>query len=71
LWEHFIHSSSPLGYHAKSIEEFAEALGEALSLSTEEEIALRYRARAWAIQRFSEEEFEKGWNASRWKDYLY
>lgn len=62
--------SPPTGYHAKSIEEFAEALGEALSLSTEDEIALRRRARTWAVQRFSEEEFEKGWNASRWKDYL-
>ncbi|KAF7776779.1 CAZyme family GT4 [Agaricus bisporus var. burnettii] len=63
-------NGKPTGYHAKSIEEFAEALGEALSLSTEDEIALRRRARTWAVQRFSEEEFEKGWNASRWKDYL-
>jgi alpha-1,2-mannosyltransferase len=61
---------SPIGYHAKSIEEFAVTLDGALSLSTEEEIALRRRARAWATQRFSEEEFEKGWNASRWRDYL-
>jgi alpha-1,2-mannosyltransferase len=51
-------------------DEFAEALNRALSLSPEEELALRHRARTWAIQRFSEEEFEKGWNASGWKQWL-
>jgi alpha-1,2-mannosyltransferase len=33
-------------------------------------LALRERARTWAVQRFSEEEFEKGWNESGWKKWL-
>ncbi|KAH7874708.1 mannosyltransferase [Lentinula edodes] len=60
----------PTGYHADSVEAFAEALHSALSLSTDEDLAMRQRARAWAVQRFSEEEFEKGWNASRWKSFI-
>ncbi len=65
-------STEPLfvGYHAKTTEEFAEALATVLSLSSDEELALRHRARTWAIQRFSEEEFERGWNASEWKEWL-
>lgn len=60
----------PTGYHADSVEAFAGALHSALSLSTDEDLAMRQRARAWAVQRFSEEEFEKGWNASRWKSFI-
>jgi len=41
-----------------------------LTLSSEEELAMRWRARAWAVQRFSEEEFERGWNQSGWKRFL-
>ncbi|KAF9453183.1 glycosyltransferase family 4 protein [Macrolepiota fuliginosa MF-IS2] len=63
-------NGKPTGYHAKTTEEFADALNTALLLSSEEELALRQRARTWAIQRFSEEEFEKGWNASGWKEWL-
>ncbi|KXN80614.1 GDP-Man:Man(3)GlcNAc(2)-PP-Dol alpha-1,2-mannosyltransferase [Leucoagaricus sp. SymC.cos] len=63
-------NGKPTGYHAKTTEEFAEALDEVLSLPLEEELALRQRARTWAVQRFSEEEFQKGWNASGWKDWL-
>lgn len=58
------------GYHANTTEEFADALANVLSLSSEEGLALRHRARIWAIQRFSEEEFERGWNASGWKEWL-
>ncbi|KXN82832.1 GDP-Man:Man(3)GlcNAc(2)-PP-Dol alpha-1,2-mannosyltransferase [Leucoagaricus sp. SymC.cos] len=63
-------NGKPTGYHAKTTEEFAEALDEVLSLPLEEQLALRQRARTWAVQRFSEEEFQKGWNASGWKDWL-
>ncbi|KAJ4483308.1 mannosyltransferase [Lentinula aciculospora] len=60
----------PTGYHADSVETFAAALHTALSLSNDEDLAMRQRARAWAVQRFSEEEFEKGWNASQWRSFL-
>ncbi|KAF9568744.1 mannosyltransferase [Agrocybe pediades] len=58
------------GFHAKSKEEFASAMETVLSLSPEEELAMRWRARAWAVQRFSEEEFERGWTESGWRDWL-
>jgi len=58
------------GLHAKSPDDFAKAMHTVLSLSQEEELAMRWRARAWAVQRFSEEEFERGWNQSGWRTYL-
>ena len=48
------------GFHATTLEEFAGTLQTVSTLSTEEEFYTRWRARAWAVQRFSEEEFEKG-----------
>jgi alpha-1,2-mannosyltransferase len=62
--------SSISGFHAASPETFAEALHTVLTLPVDEELALRRRARTWAVQRFSEEEFEKGWNASGWRSKL-
>lgn len=59
-----------LGYHATSPETFAAAFHTAFTLSNADDIALRQRARTWAVQRFSNEEFENGWNASGWKDWL-
>jgi len=58
------------GYHAASPQEFAEAFHSVFQLSVEEDLALRRRGRKWAIERFSNEEFEKGWDNSRWKDWL-
>ncbi|KAF8955260.1 mannosyltransferase [Flammula alnicola] len=58
------------GFHARTLEEFADAMQTVLALSPEEEMALRWRARAWAVQRFSEEEFERGWNQSGWRACL-
>ena len=58
------------GYHATSPETFAEAFHTVLTLPPEEDLALRQRARTWAVQRFSEAEFEKGWNESGWKKWL-
>lgn len=58
------------GFHAQSPETFADALHTVLTLSVEEELALRRRARTWAVQRFSEEEFERAWNSSGWKGWL-
>ena len=59
-----------VGFHATSPDTFADAFNEVLSLSAEDDFALRLRARTRAVQRFSEEEFEKGWTESGWKDWL-
>ncbi|KNZ81275.1 Asparagine-linked glycosylation protein 11 like protein [Termitomyces sp. J132] len=64
-------NGEPTGYHADSPETFAEALHSALTLSSDEDLAIRKRARRWALHRFSEEEFEKGWQASGWRRYLF
>ena len=60
-----------LGFHAVTCEEFADAIQTVLTLSPYDESCMRWRARAWAVQRFSEEEFEKGWNQSGWRTWLY
>ncbi|KAJ2933834.1 hypothetical protein H1R20_g3288, partial [Candolleomyces eurysporus] len=60
----------PSGFHARTPAEFADALKKVLSLSGEEELEMRRRARQWAVQRFSEEEFEKGWDSCKWDRYL-
>ncbi|KAF8895230.1 mannosyltransferase [Infundibulicybe gibba] len=52
------------GYHANTSEEFALALHTILTLPNK-------RARTVAITKFSEAEFEKGWNASGWRAYLF
>ena len=59
-----------IGFHARTSQEFAEAMQAALTLSPEDELAIRWRARAWAVQRFSEEEFERGWNQSGWRSFI-
>ncbi|KAG5645460.1 hypothetical protein DXG03_006005 [Asterophora parasitica] len=64
-------NGEPTGYHAETPETFAEALHAALTLSPAEDLAMRRRARTWAIKRFSEEEFERGWHASGWRRWLY
>ena len=51
-------------------ETFAEAFHTVLSLSKDEEIALRSRARTWAVHQFSREEFEKTWEGSGWQAWL-
>lgn len=58
------------GYHAKSPAEFAKAFHAVLQASPEEEFAMRKRARNWAVQTFSEAEFEKGWDSCGWDHYL-
>ncbi|RPD56623.1 mannosyltransferase [Lentinus tigrinus ALCF2SS1-7] len=60
----------PTGYHATSPETFAEAFHTVFTLSTESDIAMRKRARTWAVQKFSAEEFEKGWDESGWRRWL-
>jgi len=63
-------NGQPTGFHATTPDTFAVALHKVLTLPSVEELALRERARSWAVQRFSEEEFEMGWNGSGWKKWL-
>ncbi|KAH9932777.1 mannosyltransferase [Epithele typhae] len=58
------------GFHANSPESFAEAFHTVFTLPPEADLAMRHRARTWAVQKFSEAEFEKGWNASGWRKWL-
>ena len=60
----------PTGHHATSPETFAEAFRTVLTLSPEADVAMRTRARKWAVQKFSAEEFEKGWDGSGWRKWL-
>ena len=59
------------GYHATSPEEFAEAIHTVLTLPPVEELGIRDRARKLAVKKFSEEEFERAWNESGWKKWLW
>ncbi|KAK7461905.1 asparagine-linked glycosylation protein, variant 2 [Stygiomarasmius scandens] len=58
------------GFHATTPTSFAEVLHTALSLSKEEDRAIRERARTSAVKRFSEAEFTKGWDLSGWRNWL-
>ncbi|ELU39306.1 demethylmenaquinone methyltransferase domain-containing protein [Rhizoctonia solani AG-1 IA] len=61
----FLHT----GYHATDPVSFAEAFHDALSLPAPEALAMRKRARALAVERFSTEGFEKGW-AQGWESAI-
>ncbi|KAJ7723442.1 mannosyltransferase, partial [Mycena maculata] len=58
------------GYHATTPASFADAIHTAFTLSPEADLAIRQRARTWAVQRFSEAEFEAAWEASGWATLL-
>ncbi|KAH7885011.1 mannosyltransferase [Phlebopus sp. FC_14] len=59
--------SQPTGFHARSPGEFASAMHEILTMDTATERAYRERARRWAVEKFSEEEFVKAWDESGWR----
>jgi alpha-1,2-mannosyltransferase len=59
-----------IGYHALTPHTFSAAMHEISTLSYDEQLALRSRARRLAIERFSEQEFEKGWDSIGWKAFL-
>ncbi|KIP05207.1 glycosyltransferase family 4 protein, partial [Phlebiopsis gigantea 11061_1 CR5-6] len=63
-------AGGPTGFHATSADGFADAFYKVLSMGAEEQLALRGRARTWAVQRFSNEEFENGWNECGWKEWI-
>lgn len=56
------HEGGPTGFHATSSAAFAQAFEKALSMSPDETLAMRRRARASA-QRFTEQEFTRRWLA--------
>ncbi len=58
------------GYHATSSETFAIALNQVLSMPPDSVLAMRNRARAWAVHQFSREGFERDWEASGWRDFV-
>ena len=49
-----------IGFHASTPAEFSEAFAQALTLTPEETLAMRLRARK-SSQRFSEEVFSTAW----------
>jgi len=60
------YKSQPTGFHAQTPGEFAMAMHEILSMDAATERGYRERARLWAVERFSEDEFIKGWEGSGW-----
>jgi len=64
------YEGQPTGYHATTPGTFAAELHEVLSLSASDEMAMRRRARTWAVERFSREGFEKAWEASGWRSWI-
>lgn len=50
------------GWHATDAESFAEGMHEILSLDSKEQKKVREAARALAVEKFSLEEFERGWS---------
>lgn len=64
-----LYSPRQPGFHATDAASYAHALAEALNLPREAELAMRRRARTHAVQKFSAQEFTKGWAASGWQDW--
>ncbi|WVQ83370.1 hypothetical protein IAT38_005511 [Cryptococcus sp. DSM 104549] len=56
------HKGQRTGYHATDAPSFAAALHEAFSLSPSQSLKMRKAARALAVEKFSEQEFEKSWD---------
>ena len=54
------YDDKPTGFHASTPKEYSEAFIKALTLSPEDKVSMRLRARASA-QRFGEEEFSDDW----------
>ncbi|CAD6588962.1 MAG: asparagine-linked glycosylation protein, partial [Tremellales sp. Tagirdzhanova-0007] len=54
------HNGQRTGFHANTAEEFAESIHEAISLSESHAEAMRRAARSAAVDKFSLEEFERG-----------
>ncbi|KAG8214910.1 mannosyltransferase, partial [Butyriboletus roseoflavus] len=61
------YKSQPTGFHARTPGEFATAMHEILTMNAATDQGYRERARRWAVEKFSEEEFVKGWEGSGWR----
>ncbi|EJU03065.1 mannosyltransferase [Dacryopinax primogenitus] len=61
------YQGQPTGFHAKDASEFARKLDEALMLSPSSQLSMRKRGRALASEKFSTEQFVKGWDES-WRE---
>ncbi|KAF9220277.1 glycosyltransferase family 4 protein [Gyrodon lividus] len=61
------YKSQLTGFHARTSGEFAGAMHEILTMDAATERGYRERARQWAVQRFSEEEFVNAWERSGWR----
>ncbi|KIK36874.1 glycosyltransferase family 4 protein [Suillus luteus UH-Slu-Lm8-n1] len=57
------------GFHARDPQSFANAMHAVLSMNQSEELAMRTRARTWAVSAFAEERFVEGWEAA-WKGWV-
>jgi len=64
------YKSQPTGFHARTPGEYAVAIHEILTMDAATERGYQERAREWAVQRFSEEEFVKAWEGSEWSKYV-
>ncbi|KAF9242562.1 mannosyltransferase [Melanogaster broomeanus] len=64
------YKSQPTGFHARTPREFVAAMHEILMMDAVTVKGYRERAREWAVQRFSEEEFVKAWEGSGWRNYV-
>jgi len=62
--------SQPTGFHARTPGEFATRMHEILTMDATTELRYRERARLWAVEKFSQEEFVKGWEESGWLTYV-
>ncbi|KAE8254567.1 hypothetical protein A4X13_0g3371 [Tilletia indica] len=56
----------PTGFHATTAANFAAKLSEILTMSPDEQLAIRQRARARAIECFGSEGFEQKWRSDVW-----
>ncbi|KIM53165.1 glycosyltransferase family 4 protein [Scleroderma citrinum Foug A] len=62
--------SEPTGFHAKTPGEFSAVMHQILTMDGVQERAYRERARRWAVERFSEDAFVRGWEKSGWRSLV-
>ena len=57
----------PTGFHASTVGAFARRLDKVVSMEEEEKMDMRKRARALALDKFSEKNFDEKW-LELWQD---
>jgi glycosyltransferase involved in cell wall biosynthesis len=63
-------SGLPTGFHCNTEEEYADAFWEVFRMDKGDEVEMRKRARGWAVQAFSEEQFVRSWDESGWMEWM-